>query len=262
MRAIGALSMSVGTSLAFELGGDVAKSADTLLFNLRTLVRNAMQSYEKEDDGYNNELQLIKDVESDLVLISKWVEENRKAKPIQMIVYYPTYKSLKSKFKHADIYEPKVQSKKEEQLKILGKVAEAIAKKYKKVIVEADVDLPAFTGKGVIMTHHVVDLTTTPSTGRLFLLESHTGVIKDFTQWYTKLTGGDKLNYMPFNHLTIQIFGDNSTNFKSSSHGIKELVKRIAAEAKWTSATSISRVRNSIGSIAQGVDRAGLMMMC
>ena len=111
------------------------------------------------------------------------------------------------------------------------------------------------------MTHHVVDLVTTSSMARLFLLESYTGVVKDFTQWYTKLTGGDKLHYIPFNALTLQVFGDNSVNFKSSSHGIKELVKKIALEAKWTSATSISRVRNTIGNIAQGADKAGLLMM-
>lgn len=261
MRALGALNMSVGTSLAFELGGDSVKSADTLLFNLRTLVRNAMQSYEGDEATNIKPDQLVKDVENDLILISKWVEENRRGKPIQLIVYYPTYKGIKSKFKHADHYVPKEKSKKEEQLKVLGQVAEAVAKKYAKLIVETDVDLPAFTGKGVIMTHHVVDLTTTQSTGRLFLLESHTGVIKDFTQWYTKLTGGEKLNYIPLNHLTIQIFGDNSNHFKSSSHGIKELVKRVAIEAKWTSATTISRVRNTIGNIAQGADKAGLLMM-
>ena len=261
MRAIGALGMSVGTSLAFEAsGGDFVRTADTIMFNLRTLVRNAQQAYEKDDSQQSDTSQLVKDVESDLLLIGKWLEQNRKGRPINMVVYYPSYRGIGSKFKHAILWKPTTEKQKA-YAKLIEDVCDDIALKHKAVIQKTDINLPEFKGRGVIMTHHVVDLTTTNSIGRLFLLESHTGAVKPYTQWYTKLTNGTELYYIPFNHLTIQIFGDKSTNFKSSSHGIKELVKRIAKENKWTSATSMARVRGTINNISNAVDRAGLQMM-
>mgnify|MGYP003482623717 CR=1 FL=1 len=261
-RAVGGLGMSVGTSYAIENGGaDAMRGADTILFNLRTLIRNAQASYEAADPDYNKVDQLVKDVESDLLLLGKFIEQNRKGKPIQMVVYAPSYRGLKSRFKHADLYVPKENSKKEAYLKVAEKVFDAVLKKYEKLLVKTDVGMPEFKGKGIVLTHHVVDLTEVSGIGRLYLLESHTGNLKSFTMWNTKLTGGDKLHYIPFNRLTIQIFGDNSVNFKSSSHAIKELVKKIAIDAKWTSATSMTRVRGSINDLPQGVDRAGLLMM-
>jgi hypothetical protein len=261
-RTVGGLGMSVGTSYAIENGGgDAMRGVDTVMFNLRTLIRNAQQSYESTDPDYNKVSQIVKDVENDLVELGKFIEKNRKGRPISMVVYAPSYKGIKSKFKHADLYVPKPGSKQEAFLAVGQKVFDELVKKYEKLLVKTDVGMPSFSGKGIVLTHHVVDLTEVSGIGRLYLLESHTGSVKPFTLWNTKLTGGDNLHYIPFNRLTIQVFGDRSTNFKSSSHGIKELVKKIAVEGKWTSATSMSRVRSTINSLPPGVDRSGLLMM-
>jgi len=263
MRALGALGMSVGTSLALELGGDAIRSADTLLFNLRTLIRNAQAAYEKDDEGANNVKVLTKDVEEDLIKLGQYLEQLRKGKPIQMVVYYPSYKGLERKFKHADLTDflNKGTEKQKKYARLSKDVADALMSKHGKILVATDVGMPDFKGNGLVMTHHVVDLADVRGYSRLFLLESYTGVLKPFTAWYTKLTGGEELHYMPFNHLTIQVFGDRSTNFKSSSKAIKDLVKKIALDSGWTSATSMSRVRNSIAALDNPVDRAGLLMM-
>jgi len=263
MRALGALGMSVGTSLALELGGDAIRSADTLLFNLRTLIRNAHAAYEKDDEGANDAKVLAKDVEEDLLKLGHYLEQLRKGKPIQMVVYYPSYRGLKSKYKHADLTDflDNGTEKQKKFARLTKDVAEALISKHKKILVETDVGMPDFKGNGIVMTHHVVDLAEAQGYGRLFLLESYTGVLKPFTAWYTKLTGGEELHYMPFNRLTIQIFGDRSTNFKSSTKAIKDLVKKIALDNNWTSATSMSRVRNSINNLDNPVDKAGLLMM-
>jgi len=263
MRALGALGMSVGTSLALELGGDAIRSADTLLFNLRTLIRNAQAAYEKDDAGANDVKQITKDVEEDLLKLGQYLEQLRKGKPIQMVVYYPSYKGLKSKYKYAELTDfiNKGTEKQKAFARLTKEVADALMSKHGKILIATDVGMPDFKGNGIVMTHHVVDLAEAPAIGRLFLLESYTGVLKPFTAWFTKLTGGEELYYMPFNKLTIQIFGDRSTNFKSSSKAIKDLVKKIATEGKWTSATSMSRVRNTINSHENAIDRAGLLMM-
>lgn len=76
MRELGTLGMSVGTSLAFE--GTISKeinSTDTVLINLRTLIRNASQSY-TESPNLNVD-QITSDVKQDLVKISQWIDTNR-----------------------------------------------------------------------------------------------------------------------------------------------------------------------------------------
>jgi hypothetical protein len=259
--------MSVGTSLAFEgEGANGIRSADCVMLNLRTLIRNASQAYESGDKEATDVDQLVDDVSSDLRLIGTWLEQIRKSKPIQMVVYCPDYSKLKSDFPKADLVDHSESSttatpKQKAYAKLVEKVLEKLLKHYGKLIVETKARLPDFNGKGIVLTHHVVDLTTAKGIGRLWLLESHTGTLKPFTLWYTKLTGGGELHFIPFNRLTIQIFGDKSTNFKASSHGIRELVKKLAQDNHWTSATTMGRIRGTINNLPQGVDKAGLLLM-
>lgn len=263
MRSTGTLGMSVGTSLALEQGDAASqiRMSDVALFNLMTLIRNAHDAYEsKEEKEALTADQLAEDVVSDLKVLSQWMEQARKAKPIQMIVYYPTYFSLPFRFPKADLKE--IKGKNQERYDRLSKdTAKKLYAKYDKLIQKTDVGMPAFKGRGIVLTHHVVDLVMVENVARLMLMESYTGKVKPYTQWYTKLTGGDQLFFMPFNKLTIQIFGDRSTNFKSSSLKIKELVKKLALDFGWTSATTLGRMRGNINSLPAGADRTGLLMM-
>lgn len=270
MRSRGTLGMSVGTSLAFEGEGAASiRSADTIMFNLRTLIRNAHQSYETDDKERFDVYKLSEDVAEDLRIIGGWVEEVRKNKPIQMLVYAPDYSGLKSTFPKADLVnhekdepgKPRSTEKQKAYAKLVNEVLKVLKKEFGKLILETKGTLPDFNGKGIVLTHHVVDLVNAKGIGRLWLLESHTGLLKPFTLWYTKLTGGNELHYIPFNKLTIQVFGDKSTNFKASSHGIRELLKKIAQDHHWTSATTMGRIRGTINGLPQGVDKAGLLLM-
>lgn len=263
MRSTGALGMSIGTSNAIEQSDAASqiRMSDTAMFNILTLIRNAHDAYEsKEEKEKLTADQLAEDVVADLKVLGRWMEEVRKTKPIQMVVYYPTYFSLKLRFPLGDIKEPKTALQ-----KAYAALSKATAKKlyakYDKLIQKTDMGMPSFKGKGIVLTHHVVDLVMVDAIARLTLLESYTGKLKPFTQWYTKLTGGEELYYMPFNKLTIQVFGDKSTDFYSSSQGIKDLVKKLAVDNGWTSATTMGRVRLNINSLPQGVDRAGLLKM-
>lgn len=257
-RDVGALGMSVGTSLAFE--GEYQSeivTADSLLFNLRTLIRNAYSAFSAATPTTKDVIAAVKD---DIVKIGKWVEEHRGTRPISMTIYYPSYKGLKREYGKADLWEPT----KENQLayaKLVEEVGKSLCDEYKTLIKQTDCDFPNFSGTGVVMTHHVVDLTMTSAVTRLYLLESHTGKLKPYTEWYTKLTGGNELFYIPFNHLTIQVFGDKSTNFKSSKFALKNMVKQMAQSSKWTSATSYERVKFTVRNMPQSTDKAGLLML-
>lgn len=261
MRVTGGLGMSVGTSLAFEQTGEVLLAGiDCVLFNLRTLVRNAQQSYESGDTEPDDPKQLALDVEADLAIMAKWIEANRKNRPMRMVVYCPKYNNLESDYKLANVWKPTTDKQKKIAM-VYDKTIEKLLSKFSKLVVVTNDTLPDYSGEGLVLTHHVVDLVKVKGVGRLRLLESHTGAVKPFTEWHTKLTNGNDLYYMPFNRLTLQVFGDKSVNFKTQSHGIKELVKQIAVDNKWTSATTLSRVRSTINSLPMGVDKTGLLKM-
>lgn len=257
-REVGTLGMSVGTSMAFESeGASAIVSADALLFNLRTLIRNARESFPGEVPTVKHLTEAVKD---DIVKVGKWLETNRGTRPISMLVYYPTYKSLDKVYGKAELWKPTTDAQKQ-TVSDIETVGKALCDEYKGLIKKTDCEIPEFSGRGIILTHHAVDLTFTSAITRLNLLESHTGSLKPYTQWYTKLTGGSELFYLPFNHLTIQVFGDRSTNFRSSKLALKNLVKKIAQDARWTSATSYDRVKFTIRNLPAGTDKAGLLML-
>lgn len=261
MRTLGALKLSVGTSMALEKDALFQLQTTTaFMVNLRTLVRNVIQSYQTDEKP--TEDQLFNDSKSDLGELAKWLSESSGFRVINFIVYYPSYKSLPSLFKKAERVDPEqMKTKRAEEYRLIEKICNRLLATYPKQITKTDSTLPSFVGKGLIITHHVVDLTLTSAVTRLKLLESYTGVIKPYTQWYTKLTGGTELHFIPFNKLTIQIFGDRSTNFYSSSKAIKDLTVQLAHNKKWSSGTSFSKVKSDINSMPRSITREGLKLL-
>lgn len=261
MRNLGALNMSVGTSLALEKDAFTEVSlASTFLVNLRTLVRNVIGAYSEESEITKENI--IRDTKSDLTELAKWLTEASNKRSLRFIVYYPTYKSLPSIYRKADLVTEKTRKPKAQaRHQLTEAVCDELYKQFPKQIDRTDTQLPKFDGRGLIITHHVVDLTLTTATTRLKLLESHTGTVKPFTKWYTKLTGGQDLFFMPFNKLTIQIFGDKSTNFYSSSLALKKMVVDLAQSKKWNSGTTYSRVRSDINGLPPGITKAGLKLL-
>lgn len=261
MRNLGALNMSVGTSMALEKDAfSEVPGTSTFLVNLRTLVRNVMGSYSEESEITKENI--IKDTKSDLTELARWLDEASRNRSLRFIVYYPSYKSLPSIYRHADLVSDKTRKPKAQARHLLlESVCDELYKQFPKQIERTDTQIPRFDGRGLIITHHVVDLTLTSASTRLKLLESHTGTVKPFTKWYTKLTGGQDLFYMPFNKLTIQIFGDKSTNFYSQSFALKKMIIDLAQGKKWNSGTTYSRVRSDINGLPAGISKAGLKLL-
>jgi hypothetical protein len=98
----------------------------------------------------------------------------------------------------------------------------------------------------LIITHMPVDLLARFRFERLELLESHTGAIKKPAQWNTKLTNGKELTNIPFNRMTLQLFGDNGNLFSPLSITIRREVVRLAGIDQWTAVTSMEKVRATI----------------
>lgn len=263
MRELGAeLPMSFGTAMAFE--GEEGKHAipltDSFLINLRTLIRNVHGAFSKDDPQLTDVTALKAALLEDIKEIAKAITTIAPRTTMSIEIYYPSYKSLASKFPHASIWKPRT----EKQIalnKLYDDVAAAFIKDHGELVTKTDCGLPSFKGKGLVITHHPVDLALTDSWGRLTLLETHSGVVKPYLLWNSKLTGGEVPNYnIPLNRMTIQVFGDKSVNFLGQSNGIKKLVRDLAVKAGWTSATTPQRCRSSINTYLQGVDKKGLLL--
>lgn len=262
MRTLGGLEMSVGTSLAFESESfnGMFGSVDAVLVNIHTVLRNAGSAFDEPPETIDVDL-LFSAARDDITKLTKILISKQGSRSINFILYCPSYSGLSREFNKADLWVP---TKPKQILKrqLDNKVITKINKEYGSLIVSTDCKLPQFAGTGIILSHHPVDLVMTSAASRLLLLESYTGNVKASTKWYTKLTGnGSELFNMPLNKLTIQVFGDKSTNFKSSTLAIKNLVKQVALDGRWTSATTKERVKNTISNLTSGVDKAGLLML-
>lgn len=242
-RTLGLLPISVGTSLAFEtLMASAGEPIEALYFNLRTLFRNAYQAYETDDRDKITPAQLYEDVIRDLQEIDR-VKGQLGANPNpEILIYYPSYKGLSRRFKHARVWEPTTDLQKK-YAALEARVCGDIAKALKNHVKETDVALPMTTKKTYLLTHYPVDLVVKSGFGEIKLLESHTGAVKSKKLWYTKLTNGKNLENIPFNSLTLQVFGDNSTSFKAMSLKMKQLLTKLAKDNNWSSLTTNDRVR-------------------
>jgi len=95
----------------------------------------------------------------------------------------------------------------------------------------------------LITTHISSDLLNYRRIPKLKLLESHTGKLKDKSEWYTKLhkLGTKQLNIIPFIEELVYILGDKNfvLPFKLT---IRRKLYELAIDRKWSSQTSSLKV--------------------
>jgi hypothetical protein len=118
-------------------------------------------------------------------------------------------------------------------------------------------ELPGHQHKALVMTHHPVDLLSRYQFRQLDLLESHTGIIKDPSQWYTKLSGGRELPPLPFNAFTLSLFGDNNQLLQTHPLKLRRAVLAVAESNNWSAVTTVDKIRHSLKQIPDPILRAG-----
>lgn len=260
-RTKGTLPISVGTALALEvLTQTPMHKYHSFLINLRTIVRNARQAY----DSYTPTVkELYEASKEDIVGLAEFIVSLKLKTDLELKFYYPSYTNLPTIFPLAKLKNVELTGNPNQ--KAIAKLDDEVIKKllvdFGNNITKVNSIIPRFAGQGLIITHHPVDLVTTDAYARLNLLESHTGTIKNYTLFYTKLTGSDTMTNIPFNKLTIQIFGDKSINFYSQSTAVKNEVRQLADTAHWSSASPPSMVQRSIRSLKNTPEKAILLKM-
>lgn len=243
-RVMGDFPVSFSTAEAAKALAplELEQKADWLV-NLRTLFRNMVDSVPTEDQGALNHHDCAYVLMQDVTALIEYVERN--LPKINIRIYYPTYASMLRVYPHAahkviksDLQKRYAKLERDTMERILGRMQEM------KCFVKTDCKLPAITNAAYITTHYPADLLTKNGFGELLLVESRTGAIKSRKDWSSKLTGSDRpeVANMPFNKMTLQTFGDQSTQFASSPHKMKNMLLELASKSKWNTLTPDERV--------------------
>ena len=112
-----------------------------------------------------------------------------------------------------------------------------------------EIDMKPKSGEGIvaIMTHYPHELLWKPQFSRLLLLESHTGKLKTYNTWYTKLNGISENEYpMPFTEFTLQVFGDGELIAPQQPRSILKELKELSKAKKWTGITTPDKLYHDI----------------
>lgn len=239
-RAVGLeFAVSIATAEAFEKKILVDnRSMDEVWINVRTLARNFWGSYKKEERPalhelypvFAEELQTIKALESTGVKIN---------------YYLPSYESIKTGFSHASLRVAKTDNQKEYQ-NAEDSLSASVAQGPSLGIVMCDSKIPAPGGKVFLLTHFPVDLLSRFAFEYVELLESSTGVSKPPTDWNTKINLPKDYRLMPFNELTLQVYGDKGKHFNAMPAGYKNALTAVAIEGGWKLSTRKDKMRMDI----------------
>lgn len=245
-REVGQLPISISTAMAIESclgiaeGGTPATppvaSYNALWVNLRTLYRNLAGSMPTDLRTQVPAEDYAKAMLNEMEVIRTAVTQSTKGL-VEVVFYLPSYKALTRKFPHASwqgtntprqIHDLHSETTSLEHLLTLTTEAD---------IHHVDVDLTAPGKKVMILTSYPVDLLSRYGFASLVLLESHTGAIKPPVLWHTKLRGGRDLQVIPFDKMTLQVFGDSSL-FRPVPIKIRRHLIEVGTKSKWTPVTT------------------------
>ncbi|EEX4841273.1 hypothetical protein NRE35_004380 [Salmonella enterica] len=245
------LPISVGTSLAIEALRE-NKRYDSIWINIRTLYRNILHSIEDKDERElfttpSNRKEaaaaIARVISQETGIIKNFL--NGRIDAVRL--YCLGYTDLHRKFPNAKLKVPTTDIQKNYWGLMDAVIDEVLAEDYDQVIDwDKGSELEGEHTRSVIITNHAVDLLSRTKFKELRLLESHTGVIKSKSQWYTKLSDGKMLSNIPFNRFTIQVFGDGPFQFERWGHKFRNEIIGLATEMRWTPVTTLERIKFSL----------------
>lgn len=260
-RDKGALPVSIGTSLAIEsaLGiypevegkdppyrGDnpPVTQVESIWINVRTLFRNMLGAIQKDDRVNLDPETVAETLSNEMTVIESALTQGSMGR-CSTVFYLFTFMGINRRFPYANHRNPNTDGQKstwmleEASLKALMELNPAVDFRVH------DIEFDENNQVGLIITHYAVDLLNRYKFRKLSLLESHTGAIKNPLQWHTKLHSGGDLVRIPFDRMTLQVFGD-SVSFRPAPIKIRRHILEIANKYEWTPATTKAMIMKNI----------------
>lgn len=256
-RVVGESGVSIATDLAI-LGlynkhpdGPKTKTlpatmGQVVYINVRTLFRNIYNSAVKSEDAERASVEEFLDLlEQELSVITDTFDMQEP--PLDVKFYAPSYDALLREYRNGELKDIKT-DKMTHKTKVENKVLKLLNGRYtgsSMPIIFNDLEIKTNTPyKAFFLTHYPVDLLHTKGFDKVYLIESHTGVVKGPEKWWTKLATKnlEHAERIPFNKATIQFFGDSGNMFKSQPFKAKKRVAEIAEKYKWNQTTTKDRI--------------------
>lgn len=246
-RTVGQYPLSVATSLAIESLVGILPEApaavppitqyDVLWVNMRTLLRNLLGSLETDQRKLLTPETVAEYLVNEMRTIETICVEKGDGR-FEVAYYICSYSDLSYSFNRAILKHVTTPSQ---------KLAETFEKAVFEIIeLDHQGSIPYLTLprkfpevglKALMLSHYPIDLLQRYRFESLTLLESHTGAIKPPQMWNTKLKNGRDLERIPFDRMSIQMFGDGVT-FTPMAIKVRQKILEIAEKHKWTPVTT------------------------
>ncbi len=262
-RTMSAFPVSIGTSLALESMFQPMQPAydpervipkhidiseyQVFWVNLLTLYRNIIGALSKEGEAAVMAGDLSDTLKFEVDLIERLVQQESLGR-CQVVFYASNYDGMARAHPHATVREAKTDKQRVYNATMEATIGDFFKTQVKSERVQHFERLiePKQKRRGLILTHMAYDLLAVDRFDGLDLIESHTGVLKTKGMWYTKLAGSKELVMMPFNVLTLQVYGDSNT-FAPMNQKVRQQLLELAQEFKWNPMISRERIRFSLG---------------
>lgn len=271
-RAISAFGVSVGTSLALEsifrfeqpsIDPDRKipqhvniQNYDEFWINVATLFRNMIGALPKEGSNTVIVPDLAEALINEIAYINQLVEYQSSGKT-QVIFYvceYKTIDSMGTEYIHVrrdNTTNQKIYTALQNQS--LQEVINKIGKGDNFRVFDTDINVTPKGNPGVavrkskalILTHIPYDLTSWNRFTTLDLIESHSGVLKKRSAWYTKYLNGKDLPNIPFVRGFIPVFGDKE-QFSPMDIKLRKEIIEIAKANNWTQLTTLPKIKSNL----------------
>lgn len=242
-RALGEiLTISIGTAIPLETllkSQALIKGYDFIFLNLRTLHRNYHASFSTTPVIRNN-TDYLNGFLTELEIIEGIINSTISTGTLRAVFYIATAKSLPAIMPRAKIKQ--LTTTKQFEYDDLEKdTIRKVQKKLGEKINVYDVLINGQNTAALIITHCPIDLLSAKRFRKLSLLESHTGAIKSKNEWILKLTKDENHRNIPFNALTLQIFGDN-IQLSTLGSAYKKHIVELSKKNQWTALTTMVKM--------------------
>jgi len=259
-RVVSAFPISVATSLALESifkGPNPTIDPERIIpqqinineynefyINLSTIFRNIIGALSKEDYLRVGPKGIKETMLFEMEVLDS-IFRNEGGGSTKVIFYANEYKKALSHSKHPHAIFRSVSTEKQKEYKNLHDETISLFLKNSHSsdnlkIFDSDIK-PKIKCKALILTHIAYDLLSHYNFLKLDLIESHTGVLKNKHQWYTKFHEGKSLNMIPFYCGFLQVFGD-SEFYKPFDIKVRRTIIDLATQSNWNQITTIAKI--------------------
>jgi hypothetical protein len=276
-RTTSGFPLSIGTSLAMESVFVPVKPTidpyrkipqqiniddyNQVWINIGTLFRNLYNAVDRNFLGKFDGVDVADALSTEMETIADLVVSSSQGKT-ESVFYNCSYSDLTNRFKLGTLRLPNT----EKQLLYADLYKKSIdnllKRSQRESIRHIETYQSMFSGgsksEALILTHFPIDLLNAKKFRSMDLLESHTGILKKPTDWYTKYYDGRDLNMLPLNGILLTVFGDDH-HFRPQNRAMKEAVLAFAIERRWTCITSAQEIVNGIKTLKDHALRDALL---